>query len=492
MLTKEEKKTNEQKVREFEKRVDMLALTLSLKRNDRVFHTGEGYQLLFSTYIKMLENDQNDFFIEKERKEKIIESLKRTKAFYDFKKKRQLHAVFETMTNDDPTDFMLFPSTMYVEKDVKAPRHLVGLTVYKKKNRFFVMKVDTEHFYDRSSVSYFQIPLSNIEKLSHLFFLERDIKNTEQYYILKTLAELSNEARPISSVILKKQSVGNCIVSQVETSLSMILFNCRTDLFRSMHKEITPKWNLKHLEPTLEMRRRFLLAVKGEDKDWNQHFDYIFDYYLYKKGKLVEIPFSYIDIKGKWWHQQIHLIFSVDPYIPEMLENGGQISNENKEQLKANIRSLIEPPGRLCNEDIRKIEVGQLSLVKNQNCDTIKVLSARLSSIKIEVAKKMAEVLIACLEEKNREIVTEIKQREKNKKERLGREYDKQTLSQLVSKVSQNNPTSFSQVASPRLNEQATFANLIHNINMKKYESKFQGKKQLVTKQQTPISELQK
>ena len=68
VLPKEEEK--EEKKDHFEKRVDMLALTLSLKENDKFFETSIGYQLLFSTYIRMIESDQNAFFIEKKRKEK--------------------------------------------------------------------------------------------------------------------------------------------------------------------------------------------------------------------------------------------------------------------------------------------------------------------------------------------------------------------------------------------------------------------------------------
>ncbi|THE16266.1 hypothetical protein E1H99_00330 [Enterococcus hirae] len=456
MLTTEEKKTNEQKTKEFEKRVDMLALTLSLKGNDQFFEGNGGYQLLFSTYIKMIESDHDNFFIEKERKKKIIQSLERTKAFYQFKKQQQLQAVFETMSNDDSTDFMLFPSVIQVEKNEKELKHLVGLTVYKKKHHFIVMKVDKQGVYNYSNVSYYKIPLPSIAQLSQLFFSERNTKKTVQYSIFKSLAKLSNEVRTIPRIILKEQSIGNCIISEVEASLRLILFNCQTDLFRlGTHKVITPKWNLKHQEPTLEMRRRFLSAVKGEDKDWNQHFDYIFDYYLYRKGKLVEIPFSYIDIKGKWWYRKIHKIFSLDSYIPEMLRSGGQILPVNKEQQKEDDRTPIELVDELYKESIRKSELPRLQLATKKKSNAIKILSARLSSIKIEVAKEKAEILITCLKRKNKEIEAEIKRRKELEKGNQDGIISNRTLNQLVSKTVSERTKNFQKISTSS-NEKVT------------------------------------
>ncbi|OBS62828.1 hypothetical protein AX758_09645 [Enterococcus mundtii] len=100
---------DEQKKHEFEKRVDMLALSLALKPNDKNFDQNDDYKLLISTYIKMLEQDQDDFFIDRNSKQNIIRSLERTKAYFDFAEENQLRASLEKLVNDDPTDFMLFP-----------------------------------------------------------------------------------------------------------------------------------------------------------------------------------------------------------------------------------------------------------------------------------------------------------------------------------------------------------------------------------------------
>ena len=56
------------------------------------------------------------------------------------------------------------------------------------------------------------------------------------------------------------------------------------------------------------MRKRFLSAVKGENPEWNQLFDYIFDFYLYRMGKLPENRED-SPIKSKTWYKVIRNMF---------------------------------------------------------------------------------------------------------------------------------------------------------------------------------------
>ncbi|THE16275.1 hypothetical protein E1H99_00375 [Enterococcus hirae] len=414
MLTKEEKEMYEQKAKEFEKRVNMLALSLSLKRNDKFFHKREDYHLLFSTYIKMLENDQNDFFVEKDRKEKIIESLERAKAFYYFEHKKQLQTVFKKLINDDPSDFILFPAIMQVEEDKKVPKHIVELTVYKKNKYFVVLKVDKESYYDHAQVSYFQIPSSKIKSLSQLLFYKRVYRKGEPFFILKCLSDLSSEVKVIPTIKMKKQTTGNCVISGLEASLRIILFNCRTDIFcLDGKKKVTLKWNFDHSDSTLEMRRRFLSAVKGENKAWNQHFDYLFDYYLYRKGVLVENPPLKMDTKRKYWYKHIRLALSMDLYIPEMLKNGGRLPTAKDSQLKENLKTPIGPLGKLSKTDIRKSDFDDLTKATEQLSNQINIFQDRFSSIKIQRAKKITQEIISRLKDKSQEIQGEIQQREK-------------------------------------------------------------------------------
>ncbi|THE16268.1 hypothetical protein E1H99_00340 [Enterococcus hirae] len=487
------RKEIEMKAKEFEKRVDMLALTLSLKENDQFFQTGKCYQLLFSTYIKMIENDRNDFFIEKDRKEKIIQSLERTKAFYDFVNIEQLQSVFEKMTNDDPTDFMLFPIAFLTSLD-KTKSHLCGFTVYKKNEDFLVMKVDKDRSFDNKNVTYFKIPSKNTEKLSRLFFETcHYIKILEPFAIFLSLLDLSNGFKTIPAITMQHQKTRNCVVSEVEASLRMILFNCRTDILSLSEKaKVTPKWNLAHSESTLEMRKRFLFAVKGEHKDWNRNFGYIFDYYLYRKGKLGEGNYSYDKKLSSLWYEEIQSIFSMDLYILETLNNGGQIRKTGVPLLQKNI-SGIDPPQILYGRKIKKIDsMDLLEYALTKNTDKINLFKARLSSMKIPRAKEITRYIISCLKYKNKEIELEIQRREEIKKRRENEKYSKQTLNQLVSKVTPNRSVSHSQSISGTLNEESTLSFLIGRafayLIGKRSENESQKRESLVNKNKGSIS----
>ncbi|THE16273.1 hypothetical protein E1H99_00365 [Enterococcus hirae] len=444
---------NEQKAKEFEKRVDMLSLNLSFKKNDQFFEENGGYQLLFSTYIKMIENDQDHFFIEAERKEKIIQSLERTKAFYDFKHKEQLQSIFEKMTNDDPTDFMLFPIT-FLNGISKTKIHLCGFTVYKKNEEFIVMKVDKEQKLANKTISYYKIPTIRIKELSQLFFKERSILKVTPYSIFNGLNDISKRStlkqtsysifdglnyissdQAISTRTMKEQDIGKCVISEVEDSLKTILFNCQTDIF-SLPKDtkITPKWNLKHSESTVEMRKRFVSAMKGENKDWNQHFDYIFDYYLYKKGELIKNSYLETHVLDVVKDLQVQEIYSMDAYIPEMLKNNGRILEANVPLLQLEIGG-IDPPGILHTRKISENE--SLSLRHAQVLNTIKIemFHERLPLIKIQRAKEITQYIISRLKDKNKEIVSELQRREELEKESQVGKSSNQPLDQFISNV---------------------------------------------------------
>lgn len=53
---------------DFRKKLDLLALSLSLQENINHFGLNKDYQLLFSTYIQMIHDDQDEFFIKKAKK----------------------------------------------------------------------------------------------------------------------------------------------------------------------------------------------------------------------------------------------------------------------------------------------------------------------------------------------------------------------------------------------------------------------------------------
>lgn len=331
---------------EFRKKLDLLALSLSLQENINHFGLNKDYQL-FATYIQMICDDQDDFFIEKRQKENIIESLNRTIDFYDFEKIEQVQMILEKLRNNDPTDFILIPSSFYPGEYGEISSHTCGLTVYKKNNSFVIMKVDKEKEFDDHTVSYFEIPPTNILKLSQLFLEERFHEVRKPYFVLNRLATLSiqNESIGILAITMKGQKSGNCSVSEVDASLKTILYNCRKDLFSlDTSEQVTPKWHSEQAESILEMRKRFLIALKGKNPELNWQLDYIYIYYLCKKGQLKSEFLKNIYTKNRRWHLQIQFLFKEDPYISAIFNNPGQLPtiDENLIQEKSNniIKSL--------------------------------------------------------------------------------------------------------------------------------------------------------
>ncbi|MGG5337517.1 hypothetical protein IGJ48_000181 [Enterococcus pernyi] len=399
---------------EFRKKLDLLALSLSLQENINHFGLNKDYQLLFSTYIQMIHEDQDEFFIKQSQKENIIESLKRTKDFYDFEKKEQVQMIFEKLRNNDPTDFMLIPSSFYPGEYGKVSPHACGLTVYKKNDSFVVMKVDKEKRFDDHTVSYFEIPPTNIAELSEVFLKERFHEVRKPYYVLKRLTALStqNESIGIPTIVMKGQTTENCAVTEIEASLRTILFNCRKDIF-SLDKDIkvTPKWHSKHPAPTSEMRKRFVDAMEGEDIAQNENLKYILHHYQYRKGELVENPASGIILSSHGWYRKIRKHYSEDPYISIMLDNNGHIPDTyDKSKIKEKSK-FIEPPGLLYNTSIQKADKFELGWAQSQITYEIKLYKERLPHINIKAAKEVTEYLVTQLEEKHKEIEVELQKR---------------------------------------------------------------------------------
>ena len=116
-------------INDFKKRIDMLAMNLSLKENDRFY---SGLEMIFALYEKMIQNDQDTFFIDKERKAHIIESLKYSKQIFETKKPMKMQELLLNLRSDDPTDFLIFPATFSVFEE-ELSYHLYS----KRNNRFF-------------------------------------------------------------------------------------------------------------------------------------------------------------------------------------------------------------------------------------------------------------------------------------------------------------------------------------------------------------------
>lgn len=178
---KKQSKKERMEINDFKKRIDILAMSLSLKENDRFY---DGIEMIFALYEKMIQNDQDAFFIDKERKAHIIESLKYSKQIFEIKKPMKIQELLLNLRSDDPTDFLIFPATFFVFEEELAS-HLCGLIFYRKNNHLLAIQVDKQRYFKQTVVSYTQIPLTNIEELSKILFINRDHIRHEFFDILK-------------------------------------------------------------------------------------------------------------------------------------------------------------------------------------------------------------------------------------------------------------------------------------------------------------------
>ncbi|WP_206853793.1 hypothetical protein [Candidatus Enterococcus mangumiae] len=400
---------------EFARRIDMLALTLSLKSSNNFCVSPENYELLFSTYIKMIENDQDDFFIDKKRQPKIIRSLERTIDLYRLGQPNDLKIVLENLRNNDPTDFLLFP-TSYFFPDPDELGYVCGLTVYKRGGQFVVMQVDKEKVIGAGSVSYVQLSAAKVEELSKVLFSTRDLLNFRPYETLIKIEALSHPFQKIPAIQLARPMSDNHAVSQIETTLRIILFNCNHSLFDLPHRpKITPKWNRQLPYPTLEMKRRFVHALKGDNPDWNQQYEYVFGFYLYRKYSYSQIKYGVLANHKDEWYQNVYLLYANDPYIKVILNNGGYIPSVLNSHIKEVILEVVDPIGQLYQSKLRQVELIDLHDADERIRKEIQLTRERKAYIQIPIAEKITSSLIIGLQEKRKDIQEEIKYRDKKK-----------------------------------------------------------------------------
>lgn len=402
----------QQKKYVFSRNIDMLALTLSLKSNDDINCFPGIYDLLFSTYIKMIKNDQEDFFIDKQRQPHIIQSLQRTIEIYKLTNIEDLHNIFGNLRNNDPTDFVLFPAYFHM-LDPKEGGHICGLTIYKRDNEFMIMQVDKESFFESGAVSYVKAPLKNIQELSQIIFSAREFFDFKPYGILRKIEAISHKFKAIPSIKLAHQTTGNCGIIEIEATFRLILFHCKKDLFALQTCDrITPKWGKdSQYSATIEMKVRFVEAMKGTDQEWNQNFDYVLGYYLYRKKQSIKWGEAQLSIHKDYWYTTIRHLYSNDLYIVEILNSGGMIPADFDVSLKEKMIELVGKAGILLNREIKAVGLSDLYKEIRENTYELELLKGRLSFLKIPVAKEMLDYYIARIMIKNIEIKKEINRR---------------------------------------------------------------------------------
>ncbi|MDB7102039.1 hypothetical protein [Enterococcus mundtii] len=346
--------------------------------------------------------------------------------------------IFEKLRNDDPTDFMLIPSSFYPGEYGAVSPHICGLTVYKKNDSFIIMKVDKEKNFDDHTVSYFEIPPTKILELSELFLKERFHEVRKPYFVLRRLATLSiqNESIGIPAIVMKEQKTGNCSVNEVDAALKTILFHCSKDIFSlDTNEQVTPKWHSEHAESILEMRKRFLFALKGKNPELNRQLDYIYFHYLYKKGQFKSEFLENIDTKKRRWHLQIHFLFKEDPYISAIFDHPGELPTIDENLIQEKSNNIIKSLGIYPTSKLAEISSDDLTEYLDQQKYITNIINGRLPFIQVPIAKEMTQRMIASLEKKEQEVQEELHQRQVPKETKMEQKLSEPALIHVPQKT---------------------------------------------------------
>jgi hypothetical protein len=170
---------------------DLIALALGMKDNDKFDNEDDklNYTILFSAYIKMIEQDKEEFFIGSTQKEKIIASLKRSIEFYNFTSPEELTRSLQQMTLNDPTDFMLLPISYFISdlepealpslsSEISEPftilGHASGILIYKVDNGYKFVMVDKVRRFGRSQVGFTTVPPENLLSICTYLYTENN------------------------------------------------------------------------------------------------------------------------------------------------------------------------------------------------------------------------------------------------------------------------------------------------------------------------------
>lgn len=284
---------------DYELRYEILALTLGVKDNDKIFTVSEdlkkSYLILFSTYQKMIEQDTTAFFVDKEQKEKIIASLKNTLDFYEATNRESIKQLLEKLENNHPTSFFMLPLDYLINDSLDAI-HTSGIIVYKRDEAYTLMMIDKNRF---DPVNYITIAKDDLDSLSHYLFHSNKVHpfDKDLYGELNEFVFLSKEKKlsPLN-IKMNKQFISNCLFSEIEATLKTALFNCKINLFEHHPSQttISPKWgSIFSFHSTLEIRKRFLTALKTNNTEFNKTLDYLFEtYYLNRKNYAKKIKWK--------------------------------------------------------------------------------------------------------------------------------------------------------------------------------------------------------
>jgi len=196
------------------------------------------------------------------------------------------------MTNDDPTDFMLFQNLNNLDKDGNNLQHYCGWIVYKRENDLFVVQVDRKEKFGVGQVSYARIPLTKAACLSELFFLKLNVQNSDEFSLFHGIKSISAGFQEIPVLNNKVKKGMDNPVSALEDILKILLFHYIADIFSLNTTDmIRSLWHGANIQLTIQIRESLLAAIKTDNQIWNDQFDYIFDYYCIKLEILESMQF---------------------------------------------------------------------------------------------------------------------------------------------------------------------------------------------------------
>ena len=394
---------------EFIKRLDMLALALSLDTMWENFRSSLGmYELVFSTYISMIKNDPDEFFTEKEQRVSVLESLQRSKEFCSIENSQNLKKLLENMRNNDPTDFMIFPIPIKNPISEYMQPQLNTLTIYKKEDYFVVTQVENGQQDEPRQLEYFWIPLMDVASLCEIISFSRNtIESIDSVVpnIVDEIREISDQYEVTPTPIDKKETIAfnDHWIGKVESALRIILSNCRTNEFYiSSTIQPLPPWNMKHPDPNIEMKKRFLEAVKGQKQEWNDQFDYVFDYFLYKKNRLIENSVVATESFYTPWANIVEFLFVEDPYIVALRKSNGDISRAVSRELsylrnrmEMSVVDVLDALDQLGGGEVIDLPFSELENGFHKNGEIISVYKERLPLIRLPIAKEMTQLCLS-------------------------------------------------------------------------------------------------
>lgn len=387
----------------YERSYSLLSLALGLAEANDFKVVGEegkkNYQLLFSKFIRMVEDDKNDFFLKHEKKLPVISSLKRTIAFYDASDPRELQQIIMNMKKNDSTEFMVLPA--YVTR--KSMDHVFGLILYRKEDQFMVIMVDKlKHMNDHHFTgTVTMIPLKNLVPLSKILFESKlDHHKESRCNVAKFIYQLGEGENGYERLPLNMGgydgALANCPIKEIFGTLRVALYNCRKPILQNTKDHFHPK-----LGSTKKSRELFVRAFIKDKQEFSREqvseLTYLFKVYLelkaerknmakknpirgttYSKGKialefiqksLINASNSPDTFKKSFKNPKAFRVFSTDNKNLEKLENALNdiimaVKSEKALDNKRKLSCLTESACKYVNEENNSKKIKKESTTK--------------------------------------------------------------------------------------------------------------------------------